>query len=200
MKNKKLLVAFLLYLLIVPFSFAQNTNDEKEFIKQNKEMKKQEAELKRQALAMKEVHEALAEQAVDMRMMPGRPPMPAPPDPNVYKNLTLQKMFRNESLVKEVTFDVNNDFSEYRDTNPNDRFILNLKGSCSSGAIKITIYGPSGKVFKELTIDPSANVSWSQYVMFTVEKKYQGTWKTKIEAENARGFYDLSFSIVYAPF
>lgn len=156
-------------------------------------------ELEKQAQALAEVQGALVKMAEGMNVISDKNTPAGIPIDKIYKNLVVKKMFNHKTETKEVTFKVTNDFEKWRTTDPDDKFIMSINGGCQLGNIKITIYDPSGKIFKEILLDSSANLSWSQYVLFTAEKKYQGTWKAKIEAYRALGYYELKFSIIYAP-
>ena len=155
--------------------------------------------IEQQMQALDEVQAVLKNRAEEMNIISNKHTPASIPIDKVYKNLVVKKMFKNKTETKEVTFKATNDFEKWRISDVDDKFMVNINGGCEVGNIKITIYEPSGKIFKEISLDSSANLSWSQYVLFTMEKKYQGTWKAKIEATDALGYYELKFSIIYAP-
>ena len=54
---------------------------------------------------------------------------------------------------------------------------------------------PGGEMYKDLTMDDSADLEWS--TSFSIEegvKKYHGSWTYKIKATNAEGVYNLSIT------
>jgi len=54
---------------------------------------------------------------------------------------------------------------------------------------------PGGKVFKNLSITSSAEISFSQSLSISEEdqKKYVGSWTYEVTADKAEGSYNLSF-------
>ncbi len=101
--------------------------------------------------------------------------------------------YHNESATKEATFKVVNDYEKYVNEIYKAKLIIKIEGECKTGTIKITIFEPSGKKFKEIIIDQSANLTWTQSFFYGLGKEYQGIWKAKVEAINANGYYTLSF-------
>ncbi len=100
--------------------------------------------------------------------------------------LSLYKNFKNESTEKEGEFKVE---QEVR------RMKINIQGHVKSGTIKVTLLLPGGEVYKDLTLDDSADLEWSS--SFSIEEgvnKYHGSWKYKIKAVNAEGMYNLSIT------
>jgi len=72
---------------------------------------------------------------------------------------------------------------------------INIEGHVQSGTIKVTLVLPGGEVYKDLTMDDSADLSWS--TSFTIDegvKKYHGSWTYKIKASSAEGMYNLSIT------
>ena len=100
--------------------------------------------------------------------------------------LILKKYFEGESISKESEFEMEKD---------QRRFKVSISGWCKSGEIHVTITRPSGKEYKTLIIDPSAEVEWSQSVRFTEEDSdYTGKWIVQIVAKEAEGSYNVVLS------
>jgi hypothetical protein len=100
--------------------------------------------------------------------------------------LSLSKNFNKESTDKDGEFKVEEEVT---------RMKINIQGHVSSGTIKVTLLLPSGEVYKDLTLDDSADLEWSS--SFSIEegvKKYHGAWIYKIKAVNAEGMYQLSIT------
>ena len=71
-----------------------------------------------------------------------------------------------------------------------------LSGICvGSGKITVRVLYPNGKVFKDLSITSSAEISFTQNMSIQKEEKnkYVGAWKYKVTADKAEGSYTLSF-------
>jgi carboxylesterase type B len=101
--------------------------------------------------------------------------------------LTLRKNFRGTTSTSKGEFDVD----------PNiHRFRCMITGSVRTGQIMIGVKYPDGKTFKELVINSSADINFSQSISITEgeEKKYSGTWTYVINAEEAEGNYMLQIS------
>ena len=191
MKNKLLLFVFFLSNLITTSTFAQsnNQNNDLETLKK----KQMELAIKKQQFAINQVDLSIARQASEMKVISNQPTPNNIPLDKTYKTKTVKKMYKNESATKEVTFKVVNDYEKYINEFYNAKLIIKIEGECKTGTIKITIFEPSGKKFKEIIIDQSANLTWTQSFFYGLGKKHQGVWKAKIEAKNANGFYTLSF-------
>jgi len=100
--------------------------------------------------------------------------------------LSLSKHFENESTEKSGEFKVETEVQ---------RMKINIEGHVQSGTIKVTLVLPGGEVYKDLTMDDSADLSWS--TSFTIDegvKKYHGSWTYKIKASSAEGMYNLSIT------
>ena len=100
-------------------------------------------------------------------------------------HLTVRNSFKGESDSADGEFDVDENTSHMR---------LTINGKVSKGDISIKILYPGGKVFKNLTINSSAQISFSQSLTIKEEekKKYVGSWKYAIKADKAEGSYNLS--------
>ncbi len=100
--------------------------------------------------------------------------------------LRLTKRFEGESASNEGTFEVD-------ETVHNINFTLN--GKVRDGEIRVKLLLPDGKAFKDMQIDNSADIQYSQMIRIAEnEKKYYGKWTYKIEAVKADGTYSLQIS------
>lgn len=101
--------------------------------------------------------------------------------------LTLRNSFSGGSDTSNGSFDVDEGVR---------RFKCNINGKVRSGRITVNITYPDGKVFKELEINSSAEISFSQTMTVKEEKadKFVGTWKYEVKAEKAEGNYVLMIS------
>ncbi len=71
-----------------------------------------------------------------------------------------------------------------------------IHGRVRSGHISIRVYYPDGKLFKELGISPSAQVTFNQSNTIDEESRarYKGAWNYEVEADKAEGSYTLQLS------
>jgi hypothetical protein len=103
-----------------------------------------------------------------------------------HSSLTIRNSFNGETDSSEGEFDVDESTTHIKCT---------INGKVRSGKISIEILYPGGKVFKDLSITSSAEISFTQ--SFTVKeeekKKYVGAWSYEIKADKAEGSYNLSF-------
>jgi len=100
--------------------------------------------------------------------------------------LTIRNSFDGDSDTAEGQFDVDESTTHIRCT---------INGKANSGKINIKVLYPGGKVFKDLSITSSAQISFSQSLSIKEEEKnkYIGSWSYRITAEKAEGSYTLSF-------
>ena len=100
--------------------------------------------------------------------------------------LTIRNSFDGETDSAEGEFDVDESTTHIRCT---------INGKANAGKIAIKIMYPGGKVFKDLSITSSAQISFSQSLTIKEEekKKYVGSWTYKVSADKAEGSYSLSF-------
>ena len=98
--------------------------------------------------------------------------------------LILRKNFRGTSNTSKGEFEVEKDTRYFR---------CQINGSVKSGEIYIGIEYPDGKTFKELVINPSADINFSQSISIKEgdEKKYTGSWSYVIKTDEAEGSYML---------
>jgi hypothetical protein len=101
--------------------------------------------------------------------------------------LMLFKQFSGESVSKTGHFTVSEDIRMLK---------ISIQGSIrNEGSITITIYKPDDELFKELEIDNSADVAWSQVLTVKEDSdEYAGEWTYEIEADEAEGQYNLSIT------
>jgi len=101
-------------------------------------------------------------------------------------SLTLRNSFNGTSDTSQGEFDVDESTSHIRCT---------INGKVRSGKINVKVLYPGGKVFKDLSITSSAEISFTQSLSIKEEelKKYAGTWRYEITADKAEGNYILSF-------
>ena len=101
--------------------------------------------------------------------------------------LMLFKHFSGESVSKSGNFIVDEEIRMLK---------ISIQGSIrNDGSITIIIYTPDNELFKELEIDNSADIHWSQ--VFTIREdsnEYTGEWTYEIEADEAEGQYNLSIT------
>jgi len=98
--------------------------------------------------------------------------------------LTLRKTFRGTSNTSEGEFEVESGIRHFK---------CMISGSAKSGEIFIGVEYPDGKTFKELTINASADINFSQSISIKEgeAKKYTGSWRYVIESDKAEGNYML---------
>jgi hypothetical protein len=101
-------------------------------------------------------------------------------------SLTIRNSFDGDTDSSEGEFDVDESTTHIRCT---------INGKVRSGKINIKVIYPGGKVFKDLSITTSAEISFTQSITLKEEekKKYVGSWQYKVSAVKAEGSYNLSF-------
>jgi hypothetical protein len=101
--------------------------------------------------------------------------------------LTLHKQFSGESVSKTGHFTVSEDIRMLR---------VSIQGSIrNNGSITIIVYMPNDELFKELEIDNSADIAWTQVLTIKEDNdEYTGEWTYEIEADEAEGEYNLSIT------
>lgn len=99
--------------------------------------------------------------------------------------LTLRNSFNGESVSSEGEFEVDEGTRKIR---------LSANGKVRHGEIHIKVLYPNGKVFKDLNINSSAQITFNQSLTIKEEdqKNYVGTWKYQIKTKTAEGSYMLS--------
>ena len=107
---------------------------------------------------------------------------------SVEKNskLTLSKKFSGQSADKSGTFSIDEGSEKIR---------ISISGRVEVGKITLALFLPDKKELTKLTIDDSADVSWSQSINIKEgDKKYFGDWSFTVKAESVEGSYHLSIS------
>ncbi len=101
--------------------------------------------------------------------------------------LTLRNSFKGTSDSSSGKFEVDESTRNFR---------LMIRGKVNSGEIKIKLLYPDGKVFKEQTINSSAEVTLTQSITIkdSTSKKYFGSWTYEVKSDEAMGEYTLSIS------
>lgn len=99
-----------------------------------------------------------------------------------HSQITLRKTFREATSTSKGEFEVDSNIRKFR---------CMISGSVRSGEILVGIEYPDGKIFKELVINPSADINFSQSISIKEgeDKKYVGNWKYVIKADKADGNY-----------
>ena len=100
--------------------------------------------------------------------------------------LTIRNSFDGETDSSEGEFDANESTTHIKCT---------INGKARSGKISVKVLYPGGKVFKDLSITSSAEISFTQSMSIQEDEKskYIGAWKYKVTADKAEGSYALSF-------
>ncbi len=100
--------------------------------------------------------------------------------------LIIRNSYRGTSDTSKGEFDVNESTTHIR---------CMINGKVRSGKITIKVLYPGGKVFKNLSITSSAEISFTQSLSIKEEekKKYIGSWNYEVTADKAEGSYMLSF-------
>jgi hypothetical protein len=100
--------------------------------------------------------------------------------------LTLRNSFDGTTDSSAGEFDVDESTTHIR---------CMINGKVRAGKITVKVIYPGGKVFKNLSINSSAEISFTQSLTIKGEdkKKYVGSWTYEITAEKAEGNYMLSF-------
>ena len=98
--------------------------------------------------------------------------------------LSLSKMFEEESISKEGNFTVEEHYNMLK---------ITVEGAVKAGSIQITLYSPEDEIFKDLEIDNSADVRWTK-VFSEYKEEYIGEWTYEIEADDCTGHYSLSIT------
>jgi hypothetical protein len=101
--------------------------------------------------------------------------------------LTLRNSFRGGSDSSKGKFDVDESTGYIR---------CMINGKVTSGSIIIFIEYPDGTVFKKLTINSSAEISYNQSLTIKEgeEDKYIGAWGYEVHVRKAEGNYMLQVS------
>ncbi|RLD30430.1 MAG: hypothetical protein DRI73_10360 [Bacteroidetes bacterium] len=162
-------------------------NIEKALQAQEEEIKKQEALVKTYE---RQVSVGFAYPEISTYDFPEPPPLPSlsyvvKSSEKSFK-LSLRKKFDGESITKKTSFTIDKD---------QKRLKLNAHGSFKEGLLSVKFSLPSGKLFKEIIFDPSADVDWSQSIKIEEDSSiYKGQWHVEIKAVKAKGTYVVDIS------
>ena len=161
---------------------------------QHEELKKQEVHFREQQI----VHEELARGTGSSRSSSrARVVYSTPGDSDYFfissgdegnqSQITLRNSFKGTSDSSSGKFDVDETTRHFR---------LMIRGKVNSGEIRIKLLYPDGKVFKEQTINASAEVTMTQSIVIKEDSssKYYGSWTYEVKADKAEGDYSLSIS------
>ena len=100
--------------------------------------------------------------------------------------LSLSKRFSGQSTSKTGTFNIDEGVKKIR---------VSISGSVAAGRINVEVYLPGRQELKRLTIDDSADISWSQSINIKEgQSRYYGDWTYVIDAQSAEGKYNISIS------
>lgn len=169
---------------------------------QRQEMKEQEARMKEQEIEFAEQAEVMRVRARETARASARETARvfvssgeegdysyfySPEERGTRSQLTLRNTFNGGSDTSSGEFDVDENVRQFR---------CNIRGKVREGEILIKVFYPGGKVFKELTINSSAEVSFTQSLSFGDDSKdkYLGSWSYEVEAKKAKGDYFLSIT------
>jgi len=210
MKTKKRLgiLTALAVMLMMGFTVQAQTSKEEqkqkqEQLEQEEQMREKEMQLKKQHLEqekkMAEMERAYAEQArassrsrEASRVYTRSSGFTDEPSYFFYSGgqenqsqLTLRNSFNGETVSSSGDFVVDESTSHIR---------LTINGKVRHGEIVIRVLLPGGKEFKDLTINSSAEIAFSQSLTIKDEekKKYVGAWKYEVKTKTAEGNYSLS--------
>jgi hypothetical protein len=204
-RNKLRILTALLMMLVTGFILQAQTSQEAQKKKQaemEKQIKETEMQLKKQQLEQEQKMQELARVYEDQARSTGRAreksfvyASPSGSDAGTYfiqsygqdsqSQLTLRNTFNGETLSSDGEFDVDESTSHIR---------LTVNGKVRHGEITIKVLYPGGKVFKDLTINSSAEITFSQSLTIKEEEKskYVGVWKYEVKTKTAEGNYMLS--------
>ena len=103
---------------------------------------------------------------------------------NNQSQLTLRNTFQGQSSNTNGDFEVDAGVKHIR---------IMINGKVKNGEITIKIQLPGGKVFKTMTLDAAAEVTYSQSLTVKEEdeKKYVGSWNYSVKSDKAEGSYML---------
>jgi len=202
-KNLRILTALLLMLMTGFMLQAQTSQEAQEKAQQEKKMqmkememqlKKQQLEQEHKMMELEKVYEEQARRSAGVRNRAVVYARPGGSDESPYyisygqesqSQLTLRNNFNGETVNSSGEFEVDENTTHLR---------LTANGKVRHGEISLKVIYPGGKVFKELTINSSAEIAFSQSLTIKEEEKnkYIGTWKYEVKTKTAEGNYMLS--------
>lgn len=101
--------------------------------------------------------------------------------------ITLRNTFKGGSDTSKGEFEVDETTKNFR---------LMIRGKVKSGEIRIRLLYPDGKVFKDQTINSSAEITLTQSIRIKEESenRYFGSWTYEVTNKEAMGDYSMSIS------
>ena len=201
----QMLPLMFIFILVGSTAIAQQSNTDAEKAQKETELKAKQELLELQRQQMKdqqaktlELERAFAEQARESDRVRSTarvystgiagdaPYFFVSGDQDNQSSLTLRNSFNGTSDTSKGEFDVGESTRHIRCT---------INGKVRSGEITVKVLYPGGKVFKNLSITSSAEISFSQSLSISEEdqKKYVGSWTYEVTANKAEGSYNLSF-------
>lgn len=101
--------------------------------------------------------------------------------------ITLRNTFKGGSDTSKGEFEVDETTRNFR---------LMIRGKVQSGEIRIRLLYPDGKVFKDQTINSSAEITLTQSIRIKEESesRYFGSWTYEVTNKEAMGDYSMSIS------
>jgi ATPase subunit of ABC transporter with duplicated ATPase domains len=95
------------------------------------------------------------------------------------------KSIKDKSFTNDYTFDVDASAKNV---------VMSVNGDCKDGEIRIKIIMPNGKTYSDIVIDEFGNLNWRKSFNITEgeNKDKVGTWKFKVDANKASGFFRIS--------
>jgi len=201
-----LVIATLLLAFLPMASYGQETEKEKEFIRQAEEVKKkaeeekkiQEEFLKRSTgiartrelselenaeRAARIAYEDFSGGVNDFFIM-GNPPQFAVYGSQNSTSIDYSKSVKDSNYSKDFPAEIDSDAHKAS---------ISVSGSCKAGEIRIKITMPSGKVYTEVLIDEYGSVNWTK--TFTLDEEGDekaGTWKFLLSGKGATGNFRVS--------
>lgn len=170
---------------------------EQEMQEKKKMLEEQQEQMRQWEVQFREQQKDLEERARDAARVRARSSAPyvlpdgefyfAAPNRGSQSQLTLRKNFEGTTNVSKGNFEVDENIRQLR---------CMINGSVDVGEIAIAIEYPDGKLFKELVINSSADINYSQSISIKEDeaKKYVGSWSYTIKANKAEGHYMLQIS------
>ena len=176
----------------------QKAAREKEMQAKKEMLEMQHQEMKEHEILMREKEIEFAEQSAipPPRLSSGRVYVHSNGDEPIYipfydrgsqTQLTLRNSFNGGSDSSKGEFEVDEGIRQLR---------CMIRGKVREGEIFIKVLYPGGKVFKELTITSSAEVTFTQSLSIKEgsQDKYEGSWTYEVKAKEAKGDYTFSIS------
>ena len=191
----------LIFILLGSVAMAQTKEDqarEQEMKAKQEQLEIQRQQLKDQQLKTEELERIYEEQARTsdrVRSVVRSNGVVVPDGDNFFVWSPYQE--NSSTLTIRNTFDGTTDSSKGEfDVNENTTVIrCTINGKVRSGKINVKVLYPNGKVFKDLAITSSAEISFSQSLSIKEEEKnkYAGSWTYEVTADKAEGSYNMSF-------